>query len=260
MNGNYNSDTTIIKQEKFEKLLDLHIRVCQQIFSKPNTVNKIYRYIDTFSGLGDGSPSIFKKLIEQHSLEFEADFFEINKEAGKSLKNILKDFGTIRIGDSKLLVQTLAPSDSQYGIAYLDSFGGESLYLDTPQIAFCLSQKFRKVDILLNVNATSIKRPRGAGFTDIYAIDIIDQIEKSYWIVSEPYGKHQWAFLIGTNWQHFPTWEKEGFYNIGSNDGQEILRIINFSKNEDPEIKKLIEKRKKKNNGTNNGSYQLSLF
>jgi len=254
--SNYNSDTTEQKQEIFEKLLRNHINICLNIFDKFYIQNKTYQYIDAFAGPGkcnddlDGSPLIFKRIALDHLVNIVPPyFFEIDTDHAITLQRELGMFGIVEVGNSKELVCKLLGSDTQYGIAYLDPYGGEDLYKDAIEASRILASKYPKLDIVLNVNATSIKRPRGAGFTNLFLIDMLDSITKKSWIISEPYGKHQWTFAIGTNWPDWAEWESAGFYNLDSKDGQEILTILNFTKNENPEVEKLIEARKKRKNG-----------
>mgnify|MGYP001609185368 CR=1 FL=1 len=260
--SNYNSETTRQKQDGFEKLIKHHINICLSIFNKPYIENKTYQYIDTFAGPGkcndnlDGSPLVFKRIALDCSVNIAPPyFFELDKSHAHNLQNEIGDFGVVQVGNSKELVHKLTGSSNQYGLAYLDPYGGEDLYYDAIESAKVLAYKYPKLDIVLNVNATSIKRPRGAGHHDIFLIDMLDSISKQDWIISEPYGQHQWAFAIGTNWADWAKWEKAGFFKLESEDGQEILTILNFTKNENPEVEKLIKARKKRRNGQ-----QLPLF
>lgn len=259
--SNLNSDYTPKKQEDFKNILSLHMKVCSKIFDNPQIVNRTYYYLDVFAGPGkynscsDGSPLIFKNLIERYDLDYRADFFELDIDSAEILKERLGLVGNVSQGNSQNLIKKVHKSDTQYGMAYLDPFG-EGLYEMSFNIMDFLACALPKVDIVLSIACTSIKRARGAGFTDEYIINMLNRIPKKHWIIRELYGKWHWTFLIGTNWPNWAEWANKGFYNLNSEDGREILRIANFSKKEDAEIDKLIEKRKR--NGTN-GS-QLPLF
>ena len=91
----------------------------------------------------------------------------------------------------------------------------------------------RQVDVLLYVQATSVKRVRNAfddGRPDLQ--QLMDIVGKKQWLIREPIGKHQWTFMLGTNWKKFPEWKKEGFYRIDTEEGQRVFRRLNWTAGE----------------------------
>ena len=60
----------------------------------------------------------------------------------------------------------------------------------------------------------------------------MDIVGKKQWLIREPIGKHQWTFMLGTNWKKFPEWKKEGFYRIDTEEGQRVFRRLNWTAGE----------------------------
>ena len=90
------------------------------------------------------------------------------------------------------------------------------------------------MDFMMTYAATSHKRQikaKACSATERLP-GLLSKIKKKFWLIREPTGKHQWTFLIGTNWADFPRWNKKGFYGITTKRGQEIYRTIWMTKSE----------------------------
>lgn len=113
------------------------------------------------------------------------------------------------------------PDRRHNGAVFIDP-NGIIPSLDVLQRLF-KTNKLNGVDVILNVGATTYKRCSGAGHDTPTLEDTIASFSKRHWIVREPYGRNQWTFLIGSNWDGFPTWEKRGFHRIESEHGEALI-------------------------------------
>ena len=90
-----------------------------------------------------------------------------------------------------------------------------------------------KIDIVIHLNATSIKRNIGAGFTDKSLYDQLKRINKKKWYVHlcHPMGSDawQWIMLVGTN---YIGWNLKSinFHGLDEPEGQAILNFTNHKK------------------------------
>ncbi len=242
------SEHTEVKQEHFKGLLDMHLKITRGIISRKEWTDPHYYYFDITAGPGiyegqDGSPIIFLKLVEAANITYKAVFIESDSERYNQLeKNIeLYQQGNIKVHlgnhDNVLPQYFFGINKNKYGLLYADPTGT----LPPFELLGQMSQRYHRLDILINCSATNIKRERKSPKTDLKETltDGLDKIDKQTWIVRSPVGKHQWTFLVGSNWMNFPEWKKQGFHRIESPIGQEILRNLNYTTDEQVEASQL---------------------
>jgi hypothetical protein len=144
------------------------------------------------------------------------------------VKNMSNQDGLIEIANSI--------TERHCGLIYSDPNG----YSDCPfsQISsFSLLSHNSAMDVLININATSLKRDRLSKLSlrneeidDL--MSRIKGIQKRFWQISQPATAHQWTFLLGTNTNILPQFERLGFIDLCSAEGQRRLRSINYTKSE----------------------------
>jgi hypothetical protein len=122
------------------------------------------------------------------------------------------------------------PGRPRLGLLYCDTNG---TYPPWDLLAAFAKQKTTsRIDLLLYVSATSIKRICGAhrdkGFMPLW--DALLTIPKSDWLVREKAGRHQWTFILGTKWTWQKSFESRDFWRIDSPEGEELLRQLTDSK------------------------------
>ena len=227
------------KQRVFAGLLAMHITICSHM-------NRPYLYVDLNAGPGKklfdgkevtGSPIIAVELLDGKLDDYFALLLEERKDLAAELQiqmcalNIPTSRWDVKWIDNKKAVSLLDTMSKQspMGVIYHDPNG--DLDMDLLGLLSRIAG-FRQVDILIHLSAANLKRSRKATQSGPDLETALSSVSKKYWLVKEPTGKHQWTFLLGTNWDAFPTWKKEGFYRTNTPRGQDILNRVAFTKRE----------------------------
>lgn len=241
-------DHTQQKQDDFQALLSLHIKIVDGITSKPDKAwQRYYSYIDMNAGPGlydgiVGSPILFLSQIECTSIPYTAIFIEEEPCNAAELKNRVAPLtprGMVNIVNDNhdhALRNGTAPNKSTHGLIYHDPNGTVPNF----DLLSELSRKptFQRIDFVVYLSATNIKRVRrfeqvtGRDAKVMLLTDYLKSINKSTWIVRKPTGKHQWTFAIGSNWVNFPEWKKRGFYQIDTPEGKSVLERLTYTDSE----------------------------
>ena len=235
-NGIGHSKHTENKQIGLGALLVQHISIVKSVLNKCPYYPQTYQYIDLNSGDGvneekgadgeklDGSPVIFLKKIDGQ-MKYYGHFIELEEVNTFYLRTrtSFTNSHTIYTGDSReILPGIIRTLDAKsYGLIYADPNGLP--YFD---LLGTVSEKLPKMDILIRYPAASAKRngrSLEAG---------LKSVKKSYWIVQEPEGKHQWTFLLGTNFDKYKAWRKYGFHRVDSEDGKAVFERLSLTKDE----------------------------
>ena len=245
MNGYSTSGCTPTKDAHFREILDVHIRCTRAILAKcekkyPRWANPAYHYFDLNAGPGIdaagrmGSPMVFMDLIEQYQMNYRAILFEKDKKSATDLITSVGDRAEVVIGDHletfpsyfnrvKKNTYGLVYSDPSGNIPPFDLLGDWSSY-----------PSFARTDALIYISSANVKRALKSPTAHLCARldELVALINKRFWIVREPQAKHQWTFLIGTNWIDFPAFERIGFFKTTSGRGQEIMRRLSYTNEE----------------------------
>ena len=215
-------------------------------------------YVDLTAGPGmyesgaPGSPLIALRCARWVGIPIRAFFCEKSRDSVASLRHIFNGEPDCEVlpGDNRTHIEYLQKAlraatveardgwhgGTVFGLVYWDSNGGE-----TPpgrDIRLLTSVPKAKLDVLLHVNAASIKRVHGVGLRqEMDLIQDIQDIGKQYWMVREPVGQWQWCFALGTDWRDFPKMTSRGFYDWDSKEGQEILNRVYYTRAELKELR-----------------------
>jgi three-Cys-motif partner protein len=250
------SEYTEIKQQHFNKIIDIHIESTLAILRKnnkrfPGWCEKKYYYFDINAGPGmvngeEGSPLIFLNYAKKHKdISFHVVLIENNKtnilELSEKMQpyliypNLVID---IRFGDHNKIIPEyfVAQKRNRFGLIYNDPSGKVPSF-DLLQ-AMSGTACYSKLDILINCPSATIKRVSRSPLTKSKEtlIDYLNKIDKEHWLIREFYFKHQWTFLIGTNWINFPRFKKIGMYPMSSVEGKKILYDLNYTTSEKKEM------------------------
>jgi three-Cys-motif partner protein len=234
----FSPEWTPIKQRFFRRFIRLHLRIAASAMKKWDRHR--YYYFDLNAGCGvnpdtheDGSPLIFVQEADKNGLEYSGYMIEVEEQSHKTLAANLDAIGAYRAAaihadhNEYLSDYCLRRYRNNFGLFYADPTG----LTDMPfELLARLSQCWTKADILMMLQAATIKRcsvvhdqPR--------LLEYLDAIRKKNWLVKKPEAKHQFTFVYGTNGPE-PVWRREGFYSIHSPEGQEILRQLNNTNEE----------------------------
>lgn len=186
-----------------------------------------------------GSPIIFLQEATKAASHYRAHLFERDLRHAASLTEATNSYHNVVLygdnGGATEYLDELPPAC--YGLVYSD----ESGHVPPFDLLAELSKhpRTRIIDVLIYYSAATHKRARCAGCVKgkESLVDSLKRINKAVWIVRKPRNKHQWTFLLGTNWGDFPQWKKRGFYSVESPEGAEILERLNYSADERAEMR-----------------------
>jgi len=91
-----------------------------------------------------------------------------------------------------------------------------------------LAEECPRMDILINLSATALKRNKHLG---VRVEDIIRWIPKRYWLVRHPIGDWQWTMLIGRNID-LDGHAARGFHKRDTPIGQSIMERLSYTESE----------------------------
>lgn len=233
------SSVTPIKQAHFSQILGVHIKVCEAILARHRSCSWVpqeYLYVDTHSGdgrwrfkdeTGLGSPLQFARMATMSRLpNVRMVCIDNDQKAVTALSNELrmgaidesKMTAHVWHGECAYWLERIATMRNQYGIVYSDPY----VLLDfDPWIRFFDRPETRRIDVLFNHPATSLKRCLHLGKPML--CDAMARIKKRYWMVRRPEGHHQWTMILGTNWADFPKFNKINMVRVDTNEGKSLI-------------------------------------
>lgn len=235
----FSAEWTPEKQRIFGKLVNIHLNMAYGAMKKCGA--RRYYYFDLHAGpgasdeCGEGSPIIFAKTAEAFwklnpgfkysgvAVEYQADHFSLLE---KNLEGHWFIAPQNRDNRDVLREYSVGGYQSKFGLVYCDPTGQSQMPFE--ELAE-FSRHWRKADILMALSASGIKRVRHLEGRTLEGF--LHTIHKNNWMVREPITKFQWTFVYGTNGP-VPEWKREGFYNIETGRGQEILRCLSCTKEE----------------------------
>lgn len=236
------------KQEDFRRILRMLLKISSSIMRRNTWVYPRYFYIDMNAGPGivngkPGSPFIFLQESKSKGVGCKAFFIDRDCSTTDNLRELFGHYSdvTIYCGDNreKLMwsldtIKFSVGRDCPYGLIYADP-NGEIDQLPFDALAAASTMRVsRKIDFLIHIPATNIKRVRSSPFCE-YESDLIqnlNKIDKKVWVIREPKSAFQWTFILGTNWGDAPEYKKHGFHRIDTDIGRQILRRLNYTAKE----------------------------
>ena len=257
--GQQYSASTPYKLRGFRYLMGYHSRVCKLIISK---TNQPYIYIDLNCGAGYqpeyrkfgdealGSPIIALQELNRQGIEPICHFCDISKESLETLERTIKELklkcdARYLLDDNKnsLLRISQDLTDSQFqGLMYSDPNGKQDFPIKEIKDVFQLPQ-MRKVDLLMNVATTYVKRweANPKANWEAYSLEeIIVGHGKEKIFVREPENPFlKWTFIYATNWAKQKDLTKIKLYSTDGEVGRGILdHLFNPKSNPLPGIYK----------------------
>jgi len=244
VNGVGYSEHTPEKIEHLQAILSMHIAITAAVRQRRRYWQQTrYHYIDATAGTGycpdpkhcdlKGSPLVFLDVVDDR-LPFRADFIE---RCAENLQTLTDHIGGLphvhpHGGEYERVVpELLRTVHEPLGLMFVDP-SGELPDFHTLQL---VARKRKYLEILCYLSAANVKRVRCSTQekqSQRQLIDHLTSIDKRYWLVREPVGKHQWTFILGSNSDLFKNYKRIGFYRADSKRGREILAHINYTRKE----------------------------
>lgn len=247
--GQQYSEATPFKLAGFRYLMRFHAGVCKRIQNKYSQERQQYLYIDLNCGAGYqpeyaefgeevfGSPIIALQELNQQGIEPICHFCDVNPEALASLRQVISEQnlnceayyweGENRksLGEISKALQ----SSNFQGIVYSDPNGKQDFPLKEIK-EFLRLPKVRKVELLLNISTTYVKRWGANPKTswEVYSLDeLVNGHGKDRVFLRKPDNSAQkWTFVYATNWKDQKELLKIRLYDIKSETGKNILEHI----------------------------------
>jgi len=233
------------KQSDYAAFITMHMKMVQSIQSRKAWADPVYHYYDMNAGSGivngdDGSPIIFAKQARSLEIRSRALLFEECADSAANLRQNLRDydslcqqFSVIEGDHSHTLLPHLKDDICRqpFGLMYFDPNGNVPPF-ELIRSA-CKARSMKNVDMLINLAATTVKRARMA-FPDKYddLASTLPSLGKRHVLVRRPLHRHQWTFVLLTNWAKFPAMERRGIYRLDSDCGREAMMRISMTAKE----------------------------
>jgi len=248
-NGIGYGDFTADKQQNFRYLVGAHLKIVKAMMQKAHKLGNSwppqeYWYFDITAGTGTcpetgdpGSPVIFADEAHRQQVRTRSFLFELDPGNCESLRGCMGGFPgwTVVPGDHKETVLPSIPDvgRSRLGLLYCDTSGTYPPF-DLLR-SFATVKETTRIDLLLYVSATNIKRCYGAYADRGYKrlTEELLTIPKSTWLVREPRGRHQWTFIFGSSWREMPGFPACEVHRVDGKQGQAILRRLTLRDGED---------------------------
>jgi hypothetical protein len=186
-----------------------------------------------------GSPVIAEQVC-MDVVPFRGIAFEANLSAAKQLGQA--GLRATMIGHSQsemvlaLLAKNLKPDVRRCGLIYADpnAFHASDTRLIDALFSFSQFPSTQFIDILLHIPATTYKRVRGLeqNAHQPPLADALKRVQKSTIKVSRPDDRHQWTFVLFSNYDHSSFGRKIGWHSIDSERGRLILDRISMTRKE----------------------------
>jgi len=241
------SEETEAKEYDFTGLERMHVNICKspRILGRPGQLP--YLFADLHGGPGmlerngrqfHGSPLIAVEALERSGFPYQTVHFEKDPETAARLKDQLAS--QIRSGRTFVIPGPhetgmsawLAANGRQpyrYGLIYSDPIK-DPIPVETFNAA---ARYLPRVDLLAYVIANDqYKRANGGGALRGRVADDIAAINKKHVLIRKESARHQFTFILWTNWTQFPPWTARGFHSITSPAGKAILDRITYTRAE----------------------------
>lgn len=238
VDGYSTSGNTPTKDVHFREIIKTHLKIVRVITRKYSWAHPDYHYLDLNAGPGIdqnnrvGSPIEFVSQANAAGVEYAAWFHEENPKTAQRLSNFINSNCQIVLGDHNETLPKLLPRipKNAYGLIYADPTGKIPPF----ELLSKFSRYSKLIDILIYVSSANIKREYFAPKCECNKrlSQFMAMISKQNWIVRQPQAKHQWTFLIGSNWDSFPVFEKLGFHRTTSIEGQAIMHRLDTTNKE----------------------------
>jgi len=239
------SDETPIKQATFGKILSILLRATKN-HRRASWSHREFLYVDMNAGSGvyedgsHGSPLIALGRARDMGEPIRAILYERDPETrddcGGLVDNLYRlgfdaethgDHGTADL-DLRCVEKSL--SGKPFGLIYADPNPDRDLVPAEVLTRIFKSSRLEMVDALVYVSATNYGRQRH--YRERYLLDDLRAIGKRYVWLRRPAGPWRWTFAFLTNWDRWPGLAGDGFFRLGTPEGDALARDLNLTRKE----------------------------
>lgn len=235
------SDNTTVKLRQYRRWITMHMNITQPIIWRAHWADPAYWVFDITAGAGLyqnketgqtylGTPLIAMEAATRVGLLAQFVFIDRDSANCERLEQLTwnRPNVTIHCGDhNDILPQYHAWERKRYGWLFCDptdcTFPWEAL------AAF--GTHYPVLDFVFYVHTANYRRTVGRHHWP-HLQQQLTNLPKKHWVVREqlPGDKHVTTFLIGSNWDSFPDWKREGFHRTSTAEGQAILDGVTYIK------------------------------
>lgn len=243
------SANTPTKQSRYRQAVGWECCVIDRILSRHSKgpwIDKIPCFVDTTCGPGisndgeEGSPLILLKELNRPSYTFPAavHFVDIDEHCISSLidivrrtplrKNIKIRFHNM--DNRQFLTEELDINKWTFGFIYNDPSGDIPTFDELAEFYEIVNNA--SCDTIINCPTTTINRVRKAKHCseNRCLFELMEIVNKTFWHITHPVGKHKWSMMIGMNSPKFTIGGL--FHRQDSEEGQAILKGLNYTTKE----------------------------
>ena len=247
------------KWDRFRYLIRTHLPMVRGITSREKWALPEYHYFNLYAGPGmysdqigdslfgsDGSPLIAAGILRPHN--HKLFFNDADPSCIVSLTTALAESAIrsqVSCMDVADFAEMVCDKDWRYsqfgsvdrkamGLLFADPNGSPD-WTALEQITVC--KQYDRLDVLVNVNATSIKRCRTSPMHRHKYRTLADELarlRKRYLYVWTPHKSNAWQFalIFATNWDKFPEFRKSAFHRIDTPEGAAVFERLNLTEKE----------------------------
>lgn len=251
--GQQYSDATPYKLDAFRYLMSFHAGVCELILRK---YHQKYIYIDLNCGAGYqpeyqefgeqvyGSPIIAIQELNEKNICPVCHFIDISQDSLASLEHTIQQlnlkckahYWNGNNKDCLIKISKIITGQNFQGLLYSDPNGKQDFPLKEIKNFLGLPQ-MRKVDLLLNVATTYVKRWEVNPKVNWEAYSLKELInghgKKRVFIRNPENSALKWSFIYATNWDKQKNIPKIRLYDIDGDVGKRIVDHL-FSPSNNP--------------------------
>lgn len=234
------SEYTPIKQVHLREIAMMVVCAARKVQDKHPWAYERLLCADLMAGPGldddgdAGSPCILLDTVRAHAAQAQLWFCEDNRERGQRLLQVMSP----QQGSSSFPVEVCLEDCRRAFPRYLDTLGQTwplervfgLIYADPTTeapwetLAYA-ARALRRVDILISLPACTIKRVVGTHGPSGAHLPLpagMGMVQKDVWLIRELVGRHQWTFLLGTNYPDMHECKRIGLVRLDSPHGQRI--------------------------------------
>jgi hypothetical protein len=237
---------TPLKAEHFDVFIRMHLCLAQAVMNKNSWIHQVYHYFDLTAGPAilhgqEQAPLLICKAAREINLCFNGHFIERDEERfidlacnllGNGFRSACHGLDHREILPGILREQLSGDKGRYLGLIYFDPNPGLEM-IETFRLLADLMQSpvLKMMDLLFYLSATTVKRLRKVT-EGVRLSDLLDPLNKKRWIIREPFGTHQWTFILLTNYAEMPEYKRIRFFATDKEPGKTFFNRMNLTERE----------------------------